>query len=124
MKIYIVFIAYLLTITGALAQDIPDSVVAQYHDKSKVAFSKAENDSTRDNWLEALKYLFVYRELSTINKADESALKKIDEFIKKAENKAFEGDAQHYTNTTVLGVKETGARGGWTGVLKQGSESR
>lgn len=87
MKIYIIFISLLLATTSVMAQDISDAVIAQYRDKSKDAWDKAQKTQTRENWLEAVKYAFVYRELSAINKADEADLNELDKFVKKAEIK-------------------------------------
>ncbi|SHL16859.1 hypothetical protein SAMN05216428_101314 [Nitrosospira sp. Nsp11] len=90
MKIYIIFIALLLAATSVMAQDINDAVIAQYRDKSKNAWDKAQKTQTRENWLEAVKYAFVYRELSAINKADEADLNELDKFVKKAQDKVLD----------------------------------
>ena len=55
MKIYIIFIALLLAATSVTAQDINGAVIAQYRDKSKDAWDKAQKTQTRENWLEAVK---------------------------------------------------------------------
>jgi hypothetical protein len=89
MKIYIIFIAFLLAATSVGAQDIDDEVIAQYRDKSKNAWDKAQKTQTRENWLEAVKYAFVYRELSAINKADEADLDELDKFVTKAQDKVL-----------------------------------
>jgi hypothetical protein len=89
MKIYIIFISLLLAATSVSAQDINDAVIAQYRDKSKDAWDKAQKTQTRENWLEAVKYAFVYRELSAINKADEADLNELDKFVKKAQDKVL-----------------------------------
>jgi hypothetical protein len=91
MKIYIIFIAFLLAATSVMAQDINDVVIAQYRDKSKNAWDKAQKTQTRENWLEAVKYAFVYRELSAINKADEADLDELDKFVKRAQDKVLDG---------------------------------
>jgi hypothetical protein len=90
MKIYIIFISLLLAATSVTAQDINDAVIAQYRDKSKDAWDKAQKTETRENWLEAVKYAFVYRELSAINKADEADLNELDKFVKKAQDKVLD----------------------------------
>lgn len=90
MRIYITLIAFLLAATSVMAQDIDDAVIAQYRDKSKNAWDKAQKTQTRENWLEAVKYAFVYRELSAINKADEADLDELDKFVKKAQDKVLD----------------------------------
>jgi hypothetical protein len=90
MKIYIIFIAFLLAATSVIAQDINDAVIAQYRDKSKNAWDKAQKTQIRVNWLEAVKYAFIYRELSAINKADEADLDELDKFVKEAQDKVLD----------------------------------
>jgi hypothetical protein len=57
MKIYIIFIAFLLAATSVMAQDINDVVIAQYRDKSKNAWDKAQKTQTRENCWKPLNML-------------------------------------------------------------------
>ncbi len=90
MKMHIVVIVFLLATTSTMAQNIADTVISDYHTKSTDAWKKASEVPTQENWIEALKYAFVYREFSAVNKADEGDLKKLDDYVEQARDKILE----------------------------------
>jgi hypothetical protein len=89
MKKLITFIALFLTTTSISAQEISDSILGQYFDKSKKSWKIAEENPTQKNWLTALKDMFVYRELAAINKTDKARLDQLDNNIETAQNKVL-----------------------------------
>ncbi|SCX62749.1 hypothetical protein [Nitrosospira sp. Nsp1] len=95
MKKYFTVILCLMLWSPVIhAVEITDKVLTEYYKKGKIAFDK-------EQWIDAIKYFFVYRELSVIGKATQAELSEIDSYIKTAEEKL-----------SPLTVRPTGGGGG------------
>lgn len=61
------------------AAEINDKVLTEYYRKGKEAYDQQQ-------WMDAIKFLFVYRELIALKKPNQQALSTVDGYIKKAED--------------------------------------
>lgn len=93
MKIFSIFIIFLLSVTSARGDDLSVSV-QNYYSKSQEDAKKAQNNPTLENLIEALKSLSVYRELCAINKAEKSKLERLDKSIKEVQNQILEREVE------------------------------
>lgn len=107
MKKSTIFLCLFLWLPLAQATEINNEVLTKYWAKGREAFNK-------EQWIEAIKYFFVYRELSALSNATEEQLFEVDGYIKAAEEnvsinpkryEAYRHDRKH-GNGSILMEKE------------------